>query len=163
MDSRGRLSTFSSFVVSKGMELFIYRKKELSFNKSFITTIDAFEIICSKDEAGEEINLLFDLREFYSKYFDATNLGRAQLKSQLYVIANFGKGGKPFIKTEIKEELRKICPYYIKNLPGHKEPEKISKHGINWFSHWEPEYSHLLDKLIDRHAFSYFHFLSLNN
>jgi len=150
-------------IIIKGRELFVYKNKRLIFTKSFISIIKSYKQYCSNNKYNEDSFLLNTLSEFYCRYFESTNIEHARMKSQLYTIANLSKRLNPSIKLEIKSELRKLCPFYIKNLPGHTEPEKIHKGGTSWYSHLEPEYSYLLDKLIDRHAFSYFSFLSLNN
>jgi len=79
-----------------------------------------------------------------------------RLKSQLHVVAYLYDRTTPGFRDEIKRYFYREKTEIIKDLPDHREPN------VKGFA--RPRlvtFSPFLDKLIDRHAFAKFEFLSI--
>jgi hypothetical protein len=127
-------------------------------------------LIAIMEELGEvdglgphELALLEQLNLFYRTHI--RSLVRHNLmKGQIYAVAGLSKGEKPHLKTAFKEYLLRKDPSFIRGLPDHKDGALAGRvfAVVGFGETVETRFSGLLDKLIDRYAFSPFHFLQLN-
>lgn len=109
---------------------------------------------------SHKITLFEQLKYFYNTYLERP-VRHNTMKGQIYSVAALGKGEKPRLKQEFKEYLLRKDPSFIRGLPGHKDGELVRKSFVmvNFGKVGETQFSGLLDKLIDRYAFSSFQFL----
>jgi len=98
------------------------------------------------------------IERFKAWVFQEDDVRRAAMKTALYQLANFQKGGAATLHKEIKGFLLKEHPDLIRNLPGHKDPPSTFRG--SWLFE-ATTFSKLLDKLIDRHVFSAFRFIAV--
>jgi len=145
-------------LLARGRELF-YKTKEVKCQKplsKIITEGESCLSICTNGEI-----LFSNMCSFYNNFFESDNLKFTSLKSQLYSVAYFGMYGRPQLKKEIKVFLRKIYKDEVVSLPGHLDIESKFQDRSPQLPLELCTFSPLLDKVLDRHAFSNFNFLSI--
>lgn len=139
-------------LVMKGRQLFLDSRAKYGM---------AFHVIIEKIENSQEklcpaeLELLEEIQKFKRKVFKPEVMKHSRLKSKLHVVAYFGEGSRPTLTDEIKEHFLSEKPELVENLPDYHQPPSIGRH------HFPPSFDPILDKLIDRHVFSKFEFLSV--
>lgn len=155
----GRTPEFNKWMklLIKGRQLFL-EEARLKYGLPFHTILE--KLLPIKDDLPDpERHLLDRIGKFKGRVFQEDDIHRAAMKTALYRLGNFQKGGAARLHKEAKGFLLKECPDLIKALPGHKDPPS-SPFTSGW-SYERTTFSKLLDKLLDRHIFSPFRFLSL--
>ena len=148
LDSR---SQWISLMI-KGRQLFLDNR--VKYGKAFHVIIKK---IGEADEFNNEVEyeLYEEINKFKKKVFKPEIMKHSKLKSQLHLIAYFSERTKSGLKDEIKQHFLDEQPEIIENLPDYHQPEGRG------FTRFPPTFSPILDKLIDRHVFSNFEFLSV--
>lgn len=139
----------------KGRELFLDDRAEYGM---------AFHVIINKIEERKEklvptqLELLSEIQEFKQRVFKPDVMKHSRLKSQLGIVANFSERSRPYLEDETKQYFLREIPSLIKSLPEHEQPEQ---HSSGFYHRFPPRFDPILNKLIDRHAFSKFEFLTI--
>ena len=103
-----------------------------------------------------ETDLFKRILNLKSKVFKKDAMKHNRLKSQLHVVAYLYDRTTPRFRDEIKRYFYREKTEVIKDLPDHREPD-----AKGFALPRLVKFSPLLDKLIDRHAFARFEFLSI--
>lgn len=141
----------------RGRQLFL-EEKSLRYGLAFHAIFE--KLLSSKDEMDEtEQGLLGRMEKLKGRVFSEDDIRRAAMKTALYQLGNFQKGGAATLHKEVKGFMLEKHPDLIRALPGHKDPA-ISRFTSGW-PHELATFSKLLDKLIDRRVFSGFRFVSI--
>lgn len=100
------------------------------------------------------------LEAFYEQVLPRHRREHGDLKSTLYVLASFTKSQPVRLSTGTKQALLRTDPDYVRSMPGYEERPGYGytlgprRRAIDY--HFSPD----LDRLLDRHVFAAFHFLS---
>ncbi len=140
----------------KGRQLFL-TESSLKYGLSFQSILK--KLLSTKNDLSKtECMLLEKIEKFKSGIFSEGDINRAILKTTLYKVVNFKKGGTTSLHKEVKGFMLNQCQELILALPGHEKPPKVFRNASNYeFT----KFSNVLDRLIDRRIFSSFHFLSI--
>ena len=144
------------WLLSRGRELF-FKSKEVQCKRPLSAIITEGKKYLANNLYGRII--VYDISSFYDNFFESDKLKFTSLKSQLYSVAYFGKYGRPQLKKEIKVFLRSFYKDEVVCLPGHIDVETKIKGRSLCLPLELCTFSPMLDKVLDRHAFSDFKFL----
>lgn len=140
----------------RSRQLFL-EEKGLRYGLAFHAIIE--KLLSNKDAMDEpEQGLLGRMEKFKGRVFQEDDIHRAAMKTALYQVGNFQKGGAATLHKEVKGFMLEKHPDLIRALPGHKDPPSSF---IGGWVHELATFSKLLDKLIDRRIFSSFRFISV--
>lgn len=142
-------------ILFKGRHLFL-EEKNLKYTISLNSLLAS--LMSHKDSMYDlECKVLDKIHKFRYFAFREDDINRAVMKTALYQLANFQIRGPATLHKEVKLFMFDMCPDLIRSLPGHNEPS-LNIRGA-WIKR-EVRFSNMLDKLIDRHIFSPFCFIS---
>ena len=141
----------------KGRQLFLDTRAQ--YRMAFHFIIEKIEKY-QEPMSETEMKLLVDIKQYTRKVFRPEVMQYSKLKSQLHLVAYFSERTKIGLKEDIKMYFLAERPEIVENLPEHHQAKNHEMFGKFPLS-FSPSFSPILDKLIDRYAFSKFEFLEL--
>jgi len=137
-------------IIIKGRQLFMDSKAE--YGRALFSLLN---------EDKKLIPIISEIHAFYSEVIKNEDWNHVVMKSQIYAVANLAKGSRSSLNEDFKKFLYEKKSGYVSNLPGHSVINHESRGRLFGLKN-EINFSKLLDKLIDRHSFAPFNFLSFN-
>ena len=106
---------------------------------------------------GVERVILDDVKVFKNRLLRKSDMSHARLKTELYAVAYFYAQGSCSLRDEVRNYFLRKDEKFIKSLPGHEGGERLK-----WRIATPIKFAPILDRVVDRHVFSKFRFLSIN-
>ena len=148
--------------LAKGREYFEGRRKSLGGRSTRSTSPiklparSLHGLVAAMNDAGYDTS---EIEAWYGAAFPQPALQHVELKVALHEVAFLGQRATPALKGDTKLWLLEREPEAVRALPGHEEPGRTP--GVpRWASRNVTEFSPLLDRVIDRHVFDRFDYLT---